>query len=79
MSGGGNWMFDLVEESAQNNDIDALVRFQNRSIGEDEAIVRLQKAVPEWLRWHYEVCGRQLLKKQRKCLLSQVEMTMKQG
>ena len=44
MSGGGNWMFDLVEESAQNNDIDALVRFQNRSIGEDEAIVRLAKS-----------------------------------
>ena len=31
-------------ESAQNNDIDALVRFQNRSIGEDEAIVRLAKS-----------------------------------
>jgi hypothetical protein len=44
MSGGGNWMFDLVEESAQNNDIDALVRFQNRSVGEDEAIVRLAKS-----------------------------------
>ncbi|MGB0801574.1 MAG: tetratricopeptide repeat protein [Candidatus Poseidoniaceae archaeon] len=44
MSGGGNWMFDLVEESAQNNDLDALVRFQNRSIGEDEAIVRLAKS-----------------------------------
>jgi hypothetical protein len=44
MSGGGNWMFDLVEESAQNNDIDGLIRFQNRSIGEDEAIVRLAKS-----------------------------------
>ena len=44
MSGGGNWMFDLVEESAQGNDIDALIRFQNRSIGEDEAIVRLAKS-----------------------------------
>ena len=44
MSGGGNWMFDLVEESAQNNDIDALVRFQNRSVGEDEAVVRLAKS-----------------------------------
>ena len=44
MSGGGNWMFDLVEDSALNNDIDALIRFQNRSIGEDEAIVRLAKS-----------------------------------
>ncbi|MGB2237245.1 MAG: tetratricopeptide repeat protein, partial [Candidatus Poseidoniaceae archaeon] len=44
MSGGGNWMFDLVEESALNNDIDSLIRFQNRSIGEDEAIVRLAKS-----------------------------------
>jgi len=44
MSGGGNWMFDLVEESAQNNDIDSLIRFQNRSVGEDEAIVRLAKS-----------------------------------
>ena len=44
MSGGGNWMFDLVEESALNNDLDGLIRFQNRSIGEDEAIVRLAKS-----------------------------------
>ena len=44
MSGGGNWMFDLVEDSALNNDIDALIRFQNQSIGEDEAIVRLAKS-----------------------------------
>ena len=43
MSGGGNWMFDLVEESALNNDLDALIRFQERSIGEDEAVVRLSK------------------------------------
>ncbi len=44
LSGGGNWMFDLVEESGQNNDIDGLIRFQSRSIGEDEAIVRLAKS-----------------------------------
>lgn len=44
MSGGGNWMFDLVEESALNNDLDALIRFQERSIGEDEAVVRLAKS-----------------------------------
>ena len=37
-------MFDLVEESGQNNDIDGLIRFQSRSIGEDEAIVRLAKS-----------------------------------
>ena len=37
-------MFDLVEDLALNNDIDALIRFQNRSIGEDEAIVRLAKS-----------------------------------
>ncbi len=44
MSGGGNWMFDLVEESALKNDLDALIRFQERSIGEDEAVVRLAKS-----------------------------------
>ena len=44
MSGGGNWMFDLVEESALKNDLDALIRFQDRSIGEDEAVVRLAKS-----------------------------------
>ncbi len=44
MSGGGNWMFDLIDESALRNDIDGLVRFQRRSIGEDEAIVRMAKS-----------------------------------
>ena len=44
MSGGGNWMFDLVEDSAMKNDLDGLIRFQARSIGEDEAIVRLAKS-----------------------------------
>ena len=44
MSGGGNWMFDLVEESALNNDLDGLIRFQERSIGEVEAVVRLAKS-----------------------------------
>ena len=44
MSGGGNWMFDLVEEAALLNDLDGLIRFQSRSIGEDEAIVRLAKS-----------------------------------
>ncbi|MCH1527042.1 MAG: tetratricopeptide repeat protein [Candidatus Poseidoniaceae archaeon] len=44
MSGGGNWMFDLIDEAALKNDVDALLRFQNRSIGEDEAIVRMAKS-----------------------------------
>lgn len=43
MSGGGNWMFDIVDEAAQRNDVDGLVRFQRRSIDEDEAIVRMAK------------------------------------
>ncbi|MBT4067054.1 MAG: tetratricopeptide repeat protein [Euryarchaeota archaeon] len=44
MSGGGNWMFDLIDESALKNDVDGLIRFQNRSIPEDEAIVRMAKS-----------------------------------
>ena len=44
MSGGGNWMFDLIEDAAAKNDLDALIRFQMRSIGEDEAIVRMAKS-----------------------------------
>ena len=44
MSGGGNWMFDLIDESALTNDLDALIRFQNRSISEDEAVVRMAKS-----------------------------------
>ena len=44
MSGGGNWMFDLVDESALSNDLDALIRFQERSISEDEAVVRMAKS-----------------------------------
>ena len=44
MSGGGNWMSDLVADAALSNDLDALIRFQERSIGEDEAIVRMAKS-----------------------------------
>jgi hypothetical protein len=44
MSGGGNWMFDLVDDAASKDDIDGLIRFQNRSIGEDEAVVRMAKS-----------------------------------
>ena len=44
MSGGGNWMFDLVDDAALKNDVDALIRFQTRSIDEDEAIVRMAKS-----------------------------------
>ena len=43
MSGGGNWMFDLIDDAAMKDDVDALIRFQNRSIDEDEAIVRMAK------------------------------------
>ena len=34
MSGGGNWMFDLIDESALSNDLDGLIRFQNRHVSE---------------------------------------------
>jgi len=44
MSGGGNWMFDLIDDAALKNDVDSLIRFQNRSISEDEAIVRMAKS-----------------------------------
>ena len=44
LSGGGNWMFDLIDDAAAKNDLDALIRFQMRSIGEDEAIVRMAKS-----------------------------------
>lgn len=44
LSGGGNWMFDLIDDAALKNDVDSLIRFQNRSISEDEAIVRMAKS-----------------------------------
>ena len=44
MSGGGNWMFDLIDESALSNDLDGLIRFQNRHVSEDEAVVRMAKS-----------------------------------
>jgi len=44
MRGGGNWMFDLVDDAAEKDDIDSLRRFQMRSFDEDEAIVRLAKS-----------------------------------
>jgi len=44
MSGGGNWMFDLIDESALSNDLDGLIRFQERTINEDEAVVRMAKS-----------------------------------
>ena len=44
MSGGGNWMFDLIDDAASRDDVDALVRFQMRSIDEDEAVVRMAKS-----------------------------------
>lgn len=44
MRGGGNWMFDLIDDAAERDDIDSLRSFQMRSFDEDEAIVRLAKA-----------------------------------
>jgi hypothetical protein len=44
LRGGGNWMFDLIDDAAEKDDIDSLRRFQMRSFDEDEAIVRLAKA-----------------------------------
>jgi len=44
MSGGGNWMYDLIDDAAARDEIDSLVRFQMRNINEDEAIVRMAKS-----------------------------------
>jgi hypothetical protein len=44
MAGGGNWMMGLIEDAATRDDLDALIRFQSRTINEDEAIVRLAKS-----------------------------------
>ena len=44
MSGGSDWMRDTVDQAALNDDLDALIRFQNRDFEEDPALVRLEKA-----------------------------------
>ncbi|HIA89864.1 MAG: hypothetical protein CXX80_01055 [Methanobacteriota archaeon] len=44
MSGGGDWMRDLVEKAARLDDVDHLRRFQQEFIDGDEAIVRLEKS-----------------------------------
>ena len=44
MTGGSNWMIDYINDAALRNDLDGLVRFQERSISEDEAIVRMAKS-----------------------------------
>ncbi len=41
---GGGWMRQTVETAARNEDLDALITFQRRSISEDAAIVRHEKA-----------------------------------
>jgi hypothetical protein len=41
---GGGWMRQTVEMAARNEDLDALITFQRRSISEDAAIVRHEKA-----------------------------------
>jgi len=44
MSGGGDWMRDLVEKAARLDDVDHLRRFQQELIDGDEAVVRLEKS-----------------------------------
>ena len=44
MSGGSDWMRDTVDQAALNDDLDALIRFQNREFEEDPALVRHEKA-----------------------------------
>ena len=44
MTGGSNWMIDYINDAALRNDLDGLVRFQERSISEDEAVVRMAKS-----------------------------------
>lgn len=41
---GGGWMRQAVEVAARNEDLDSLISFQRRSISEDAAIVRHEKA-----------------------------------
>ena len=41
---GGGWMRQAVEIAAHNEDLDTLINFQRRSISEDAAIVRHEKA-----------------------------------
>jgi hypothetical protein len=41
---GGDWMRDLVDEAAINEDLDGLIQFQRRSIDGDAALVRHEKA-----------------------------------
>ena len=44
MSGGGDWMRNLVEKAGRLDDIDHLRRFQQEFIDGDEAVVRLEKS-----------------------------------
>ena len=44
MSGGSDWMRDTVDQAALNDDLDALIRFQNKEFEEDPALVRHEKA-----------------------------------
>lgn len=41
---GGDWMRELVDDAAINEDLDALIQFQRRSIEGDSALVRHEKA-----------------------------------
>jgi len=44
MSGGGDWIRDIVDEAAMRDDVDELRRFQYRDLNADEAIVRMEKS-----------------------------------
>ena len=44
MTGGGDWMRDIVDQAALNDDLDSLIRFQIRDFEGDPAVVRLEKS-----------------------------------
>lgn len=44
MSGGGDWMRDLIEDAARGDDVDRLRRFYRDHVEGDEALVRLEKS-----------------------------------
>ena len=44
MTGGGDWMRDIVDQAALNDDLDSLIRFQMRDFEGDPAVVRLEKS-----------------------------------
>ena len=78
MSGGGNWMFDLIDESALSNDLDGLIRFQNRHVSEDEAVVRMAKSRARMIEQALRGLWPSAIEEAKNSLLNLVEIMMKQ-